>query len=152
MEFKTFLTESEENTDVQSTLRKIPESHRKLVAGYQFKFQPGNTLKHDKESIGEVDEAKKTIIVCAPWHYGRQMTVLHEIGHLVWKYFVSNEEKKTWKELCKKTKMDKKNRQNAEETFCMSYASTYSKHPLTTYCKPAWEKFIKSIDSDKSNK
>lgn len=143
MEFKTFLTESEENTDVQSTLRKIPESHRKLVAGYQFKFQPGNTLKHDKKSIGEIDEEKKIITVCAPWNYGRQFTFLHEIGHLVWKYIMDEELRAKWKKAYNAVKH--KQSQGMEEIFCMSYANYYAKNKVEIHNHKEWLNFIKNL-------
>jgi hypothetical protein len=143
MEFKTFLTESEENTDVQSTLRKIPESHRKLVAGYQFKFQPGNTLKHDKKSIGEIDEEKKIITVCAPWNYGRQFTFLHEIGHLVWKYIMDEGLRAKWKKAYNAVKH--KQSQGMEEIFCMSYANYYAKNKVEIHNHKEWLNFIKNL-------
>ena len=147
MNFKSYFNESEESQDIKHALSMLPTSHQKLVAGYQIKFQPGNTLKNDNESIGEVDEKNKTITICGPWHYSRQTTFLHEVAHRVWEKLVSNEQKKAWKKLYKETQMEKKDRQNAEEIFCMSYSATYSKHPPVTYYKPAWVKFIKSLSA-----
>jgi hypothetical protein len=143
MEFKTFLNESEENADVQSTLRKIPKSHRKLVAGFEFKFQPGNTLKQDKNSIGEIDEEKKTITVCAPWNYGRQFTFLHEIGHLVWKYVMDKKLRDGWKKAYDAVKH--KQGQGMEELFCMAYANYYAKNKVEIHNHDGWLKFIQNL-------
>ena len=143
MDFKTYFTEAEENQDVTQTLQNLPASHRKLAAGYTIKFQPGNTLKNDKESIGEVDEEKKTITICAPWHYGRQMTLLHEVGHLVWKYIMTDALKEQWKKAYDAVKH--KQKQGMEELFCMAYGAAYAKHPPVIHYHKEWIKFIKGL-------
>ena len=144
MNFKSFLTDSE-NKDVEKTLAKLPKAHRDFVSKYKISFQGGCTLKGDGDHIGEVDDVKKRIIVAAPWNYPREFCLLHEIAHLVWGKFVSDEQKKTWKDLCKKTKLKKNARQNEEELFCQGYAATYCKRPPTDYFHEEWVKFIKSL-------
>lgn len=143
MEFRTFLAESE-NSDFQQTLKRLPKSHQKLVKGYSLHFQSGNGLKNDTQHIGVVDPNKKTITIAAPWRYGREMSVLHEVGHLVWQT-LSHSQKEQWKRIVKKTKIEKEFRQKEEELFCMGYGATYSTHPPTTYHHDEWIKFIKKL-------
>lgn len=144
MDFKTFLEQNETYMqDVHKTLRKLPKTHRKLIRGYKFEFQPTNTLKGDNDHIGYVDEAKKKIVVASPWNYGREYTLLHEIGHTVWKYLVDDKSKKKWKSIVEKTK----NRQNqgSEELFCMAYANYYSKNKIEIHTHKTWDDFIKNL-------
>jgi len=154
MHFKLFL-ENEEKNNIEAMLKKLPAKHQALVKGYKFTYQGGNTLKHDNENIGEFDPQKKCITVAAPWHYAREFTTLHEIGHMVWQYILDDKQRKEWHALVKKTKasqgktLEKNARdslnQNAEELFCMAYGATYCKHPPITYDQDDWFKFIKQI-------
>jgi len=144
MDFKEFLlTEDACISDVKKTLKKLPKLHRDLFKGYKYVFEPNNTLKGDNEHIGCIDEKKKTITIAAPWNYGREWTLLHELGHQVWKYLLTDEEKKRWREIVKKTK--EKQNQGAEELFCMGYASAYAKRKVTIHTHSEWDKFIKKI-------
>lgn len=154
MDFRAFFLESEYNKEVKKTLQKVPKKHRDLLKGYKYKFQPNNALKGDGEHIGYVDEENKVITIAAPWNYGREYTFLHEMGHLVWKYFMDKGLKKKWKILMKKHKQQqaKKNTgdsldQNEEEIFCMCYAANYCKHPVVTFYNDKWNDFIQKIPS-----
>ena len=140
--------------DVKATLSKIPKSHFHLVKQYKFHIQDGNTLNNDKKHVGEIDEKNKKITVAAPWNYGREFTILHEVAHAVWKYKMTPDLKKEWEQLIKKTKkeMMEKNKenkdsidQNPEELFSMAYANTYAKHKNETYAHDAWNNFIKAV-------
>lgn len=151
--FKNFLLESEEEANVKAMLANLPKGHAKLLDGYKFKYQAGNTMKGDKDNIGQIYKDK--ITVAAPWNYGREFTTLHEIAHLVYEYLMTPELKKEWKALVKKTK-DKHSKnvgkvqktdaldQDPEEIFCMSYACCYAKHKLLVYHHPEWMDFIKN--------
>ena len=144
MDFKHFLiAESAAMTDVNQTLGKIPKKHRALFKGYKYVFEPNHTLNGDDDHIGFVDEENKTIKICAPWNYGREYTLLHEIAHGVWKYEVTKKEKKEWKKIVKNTK-DKQN-QGAEELFAMAYANAYAHRKIQIHTHPKWEKFITKI-------
>jgi len=146
MEFKTFI-ENEEKKNINATLAVIPKSHMKLVKGFSYKFQPHNTLNNDGENVGELDPQKKKITVAAPWHYGREFTVLHEIGHSVYET-LSKSQIAQWDKLAQKLKKDPKREtqdQCAEELFCMAYANTYAKHKDKIHDHPEWEKFILTI-------
>jgi hypothetical protein len=142
MNFKDFLTESY-ISDVKKTLGKIPKKHASLLRGYKFKFEGGNELKGDKDHIGFIDEEKKLVTIAAPYNYGREFTLLHEIGHAVWKYFVSKELRKQWMSIVEKTKH--KQSQGAEELFAMAYANTYAKNKIEIHNHPEWESFIRNI-------
>lgn len=150
LEFKTFL-EGEEEENVNKMIAKLPKKHQKLLDGYKFSYQKGNTLKGDDGHIGVIFKDK--ITVAAPWNYGREFTTLHEIAHLVWEYLITKEEKKTWEKLFKaeKKNMPKHDAldQNAEEIFCMCYACFYSKHKLMTYHNEKWMAFIKNCGRKK---
>ncbi len=126
---------------------KIPASHRKLVKDYNFEAETDNTLKNDKEHIGVIDEKNKKIKVAAPWNYGREFTILHEVAHAVFKYMVDAKMRKEWTEMVKKEK--KKNKdgldQNDEELFCMMYAQHYAKNKLTKFDHPDLEVFISKL-------
>lgn len=147
MDFKTFfnLLESYDD-DLKKTLGKIPKSHKALADQFKFVFQPGNELKGDGEHIGIIDKDKKTITVAAPWNYGREYTVLHEIGHLVWEVLMDEDLKKQWAGIYKNTK-DKQKNQNEEELFCMAYANHYANHKVVVHTHDTWEKFIKGLPS-----
>jgi hypothetical protein len=142
MDFRQFFENYEE--DIKQTLSKLPKGHQDLIKGYKFKFQPGNTLKGDNGHIGVTDEEKKTITICAPWFYPREFTLCHELAHKVWAT-LSEKQKKKWADIIKKTKMEKKDRQNDEELFCHAYGATYVKHPPTTFAHETWINFIKSL-------
>lgn len=150
MNFKLFLESKEYSKDIKNTLAKLPKDHSALIKGYKIEFQPNNTLKGDSEHIGFIDEENKKIRIAAPWNYGRCFTFLHEIAHAVWKYKVSTEKKKEWKELFAseknkiKTNKDSLN-QNAEEIFAMCYANFYAKHKISTYENKKWNEFIKNL-------
>jgi hypothetical protein len=148
MGFKEFLIESEkmEEDDLKKTLHKIPAEHRKLVKGYGYQTQGGNTLKGDNEHIGFNDLSKHKIVLAAPWNYGREFALLHEIGHMVWEKYISPnpEKKKEWMAIVKKTK--DKVHQNAEEVFCHAYANHYVKNKIVIHTHDKWEKFIKSLN------
>jgi hypothetical protein len=135
--------ESNENKDVNKTLRKLPKDHFDLIKKYKIQFEPNNTLKGDSDHIGFIDEEKKKIKVAAPWRYGREFTLLHEIAHAVWKYKVSEEKKKEWSKIIKNTK--NKQKQNNEELFCMAYANYYSRHKVEIHNHEKWNNFIKSL-------
>lgn len=149
MNFKIFLENLENySADVKQSIKGLPKNHAALIKGYKIKFEPNNTLKNDSGHIGFIDEEKKTIVIAAPWNYGRNFTLLHEIAHAVWKYKVNEEKKKEWKKLFLKEKKKMKHKslnQNAEEIFAMAYANFYSKHKLLTYNNEKWNDFIKSI-------
>jgi len=147
--FKTFL-ESEEQRNVKSIISKLPKKHQQLLDGFKVVFEPNNTLKNDNDNIGYI--FKKKIVVAAPWNYGRSMVTLHEIAHLVWEKLMTSQLKKEWKKLVSSTIEDQKKNipsrsvnaldQDHEEIFCMSYASTYMKHPPVTYLNSKWQDFI----------
>lgn len=148
MEFRRFLTEGKKGEDdVKKTLGRIPKSHRELVKGYKFKFQPSNTLKGDRGHIGFIDEENKTITIASPWNYGREFTLLHEIGHAVWKYRLDDGDRKRWKDAVKEAK--KSNRegldQNEEETFCMAYAQAYAKNKMVKYDHEGLVEFARKV-------
>ena len=152
--FKDFLLESEEKDNVMKTIAKLPELHRKLLNGYKFKFQSGNTLKGDKESVGMIFQDK--IIVAAPWVYSREFIVLHEIAHLFFEKLMTKELRKKWSELVRKTKngqksdIEKKDKstdtlnQDDEEVFAMAYGATYAKNPPLVWYNEKWVDFIKN--------
>lgn len=154
MDFKQFF-ESEEKQfqdDIKDTLKNVPKSHRALISDYQFKYQAGNTLDNDDKHVGEIDEKKKHIKVAAPYNYSREFTILHELAHAIFKFKMTPELIKEWRALVKKTRKEQKDKiqdknsldQNAEEVFCMAYATTYAKHPPKTYSHDEWTNFIKT--------
>jgi len=151
LDFKYFL-ETSFMTDVRKTVLKIPAAHRNLVKGYKYKAEGGNTLSGDEGHVGEIDEKKKRIRVAAPWNYGREFTILHEIAHAVYKYFVNEKMRKEWSAMLKKTKAkSKENRdylnQDDEEIFCMIYAQHYTRNGMVKFEHPELEKFIEKIPS-----
>jgi hypothetical protein len=141
MEFRQFL-ESEEQKNIKTTLNKLPKAHKALVKGYKYSFQGGNTMKGDDEHIGEVDPNTKKIVVAAPWNYGREFTILHEIGHMVYET-LTPKQKKQWAKITKNT--EKKQKQTPEELFCMAYANTYAKHKIEIHNHEEWGKFIRAL-------
>lgn len=146
MKFRQYLSD-EEKRDVRKTLEKIPKGHSDLVKGYEISFQASNTLKGDKGHVGFIDEENKKIIVSSPWNYGREYTLLHEVGHAVWKYALDDGKKKEWKKILAmvKSKNKKDLDQDDEEIFCMCYAQHYAKNKLCKYDHPRLDKFIAKI-------
>lgn len=146
MSFKQYLADAEKSyqTEINQTLKAIPERHKSLIKGFKFEFQGGNTLKGDNEHIGLIDTKHKKIIIAAPWNYPRSFTLLHEIGHLIYAQ-LSDKEKEAWSKIVKKTKMKKADRQPDEELFSMGYAGTYAKNKITKFDHPEWQNFIKQL-------
>ena len=148
MNFQTFITFAENyDKDLKNTLNKIPAAHKKLVSKYKFIFQPGNELNGDGNHIGIIDHDKLTITVAAPWRYGREYTVLHEIGHLIYALLLEEKTKKAWAKIAKVTPMKQKDRQGTEELFCMAYASYYVDNKIEKFAYPKWDEFIKNLPS-----
>jgi hypothetical protein len=148
MRFAEYLNEqTESEKDIKRTMKKLPSEHARLVRGYKVVFQPSNSLKGDKKHIGLIDEKNKTITISSPWHYGREYTLLHEIGHAVWKYLVSDEKKEEWKKILSKVKAENKKdlNQDEEEIFCMSYAQYYAKNKIKKYDHKILVDFISEI-------
>lgn len=141
MRFSLFV-EQGENEDLTATLRKLPQSHRDLVKGFRFKMISGNTLKGDGDHIGYMDKGPKEIVVAAPWNYGREFAILHEIGHLVWDR-LPNELKKHWTHIISKTK--NKQDQEASELFCMAYSNFFAKNKIVIHDHPEWNDFIRKL-------
>lgn len=142
--FKDFFQESTEcEQDVRKTLKKVPVKHRNLIKGYSFHWEPGNTLKRDKDHIGIINPMRKTVTIAAPWNYGREFTLLHELGHKVWEFLTTPELRKKWSDIVQHTKH--KMKQNEEELFCMAYANHYAKNKISIHDHPEWDKFIKSL-------
>lgn len=148
MEFRKYLTEgSKGEKDVKRTLLRIPAEHRAFVKDYKFVFQPTNCLRGDNEHIGLIDEKKKTITIAAPWNYGREYTLLHEVGHAVWKYVLDGEKRAEWKKLLRPIKSSNKKdlNQNDEEIFCMAYAQAYAKNGLEKYDHDELVDFVRGL-------
>lgn len=146
MRFKQyFILEDTCQRDARKTLKKIPASHANLVKRYKIIFQPESTLKGDKDHIGFIDEENKTITISAPWYHSREYTLLHEVGHAVWKFLVKN--KAEWKKILNKERKKNKEHldQDDEEIFCMTYAQYYAKNKLEKYDRPELIEFIKQI-------
>jgi len=141
--FRKFLHRSEEEEDLNGMLEKIPQSHRDLVADYKFKLQGGNTLKDDGDHIGYMDSGTEEIAVAAPWNYGREFALLHEVAHVVWENLVSDELRQKWQKIVNRTK--EKQNQNAEELFCMAYANHFAKNKIVIHDHPEWHDFIKEL-------
>jgi hypothetical protein len=146
MKFKQYISKQEQK-DIQSTLEKIPRSHADLVKGYEISFQPSNCLKGDKGHIGFIDEEKKKIVISSPWNYGREYTLLHEVGHAVWKRYMDETKKSEWKKILGRVRLKNKKDfdQNDEEIFCMCYAQHYAKNKLCKYDHKELDKFISRI-------
>lgn len=142
------LRESKESEkDIEKTLSKIPENHRNLIKDYKISFQQSNSLHRDEKHIGVIDEKNKTITIAAPWNYGREFTLLHEIAHAVWKYLVSEQKKEEWSRLFKEAKSKNKKdlSQNEEEIFCMTYAQYYAKNKLKKFDHKNLLEFVSKI-------
>lgn len=133
--------ESEEQKNLNATLKKLPKKHRRLLNGFKVKFSPNNTIKGDHNHIGYIFKDK--IEIAAPWNYGREFTFLHEIAHLLWEKIITKQQKKLWSKIVLKNKNRLK--QNDEELFCMAYANTYAKHKIKAHSNEYWEKFIKGL-------
>ena len=147
------MKKSEEESDIEKTLQKIPKSHSRLLQGYDFKLHGGNTLNGDDKHIGYMDAEEEEIAVAAPWNYGREFAILHEIAHVVWER-LGQEIREEWKQLVGQTKHKQDDKphvqsdsldQSAEEIFCMCYANYYTKHKLATYSHPEWFHFIENL-------
>ena len=113
--FKEFVKANdmdEEKKDIEKTLKKLPHSHASLVKGYKWKFHSGNTLNGDNQHVGYIDDSDKEIAVASPWNYGREFTILHEVGHKVWENFVTPQMKNQWNKIVANTK----NKQEQEKT------------------------------------
>lgn len=148
MEFRQYINEgSEGEKDIKKTLGRIPADHRALVKDYKFVFQPTNCLRGDNRHIGLIDEKKKTITIAAPWNYGREYTLLHEVGHAVWKYVLDDDKRAEWKKLLRpiKNKNKKDLDQNDEEIFCMAYAQAYAKNGLEKYDHDELVDFVRGL-------
>jgi hypothetical protein len=146
--FKDFIHEDEA---VKSALKKLPKHHQKLLNGFEFRFQGGNTLKGDDGHIGSVVvNPKKIITIAAPWRYSREFTLFHEVGHLVWTMFVKGTPLvEEWSEIVKKNP-DRKKSENDEENFCHSYAAHFAdEHAPEMHSNPDWAKFIEKVCSVK---
>jgi hypothetical protein len=148
MEFRQYLNEgSEGEKDIRKTLKRIPTAHAALVKDYKFVFQPTNCLRGDNKHIGLIDEKNKTITIAAPWNYGREYTLLHEVGHAVWKYILDDAKRAEWKKLLRPVKRRNKRdlNQNDEEIFCMAYAQAYAKNGLEKYDHDELVDFVRGL-------
>lgn len=130
MDFKQFFEAkvTEEDKNIRETLRRLPASHRKLLRGFHYEFETGNTLDHDDNHVGQLDNKKKVITVAAPWVWSREWTFLHEVGHKVYVEILNNKQRKEWEQLSRKHK-----RESSEEAFCMVYSQFYAKNKLTKF-------------------
>ena len=140
--FKEFVTEEDE--DVGKTIAKLPPHHQELVKGYKFLFEPGNTLKGDDGHVGMiVNKPKKVIRIAAPWRYGREFTLLHEISHLVYEVYIKGTSlEKEWEKLAFSVPNRKKD-EPAEELWCHSFAAHFCKYPPLIHYHKVWDDFIK---------
>jgi hypothetical protein len=147
MTFKQFLTESEDSykSEIKKTISKLPAKHAALIKGFKYEFQSTSTLKNDNEHVGLIDTKRKKIIIAAPWFYGREWILLHELGHMIYATLDINLKNK-WAKIVKNTKMKKEDRQNAEELFCHSYSCYYAKNKITKFDFPEWRNFIKGLN------
>lgn len=139
--FKNFL-ETEEKSNVNDLISKLPKNHKELLDKFKFTYTPKNTLKGDNDHIGYI--YKKKIVVAAPWNYSRKFTTLHEIAHLVWEHLVTKDQKNKWSEIVKNTK--NKQDQGDEELFCMAYACFHSgDHCPRVHDHEEWNRFVSSL-------
>lgn len=146
--FREFLQQDamdEEKRDIQKTLGKLPPAHAALVQGYRWKFHPGNTLNGDDEHVGYIDDNDREIAVAGPWNYGREFTILHEVGHKVWERYVQPQPQlvQQWTHIVNNTK-DKQD-QEPEELFCMAYANHFVKNKIVIHTHKEWDDFIKRL-------
>jgi hypothetical protein len=151
--FQEFL-ESKNNEEANATIKQLPEKHQKLLKGYKIEFEKDCHLKGYPDSIGLIhlgDPKNKKIHIAAPWRYGREFALLHEIAHLVWSVDLSDKQKEDWKEVVKLTRKNLKKydpdvaKQNEEELFCHAYAQFYSKNKVLKYNHKKWDLFIEKI-------
>jgi hypothetical protein len=143
--FRLFIEMAGVHSELRDTLAKLPKGHRALTKGYKFKFEDGCTLKGEKDAIGMIhlnNDKKKEIHVAAPWRYGREFALLHEIAHLVFEKWMANnsEWKKKWQKIVNKTK--KKLNQPAEELWCHAYSNHFCKNKIEIHNHPEWEEFM----------
>ncbi len=142
--FMEFLNEAtEEQKEVEKTMSKVPQAHSDLIRGYKYKWQDGNTLKGDDDHIGIINPNTKTITIAAPYNYGREYTLLHELAHKVWEVFVPNKMKALWQRIVNNT--SHKMQQNAEELWCMAYANHFAKNKIVIHTHPKWDAFVERI-------
>ncbi len=138
--FEDYIREDEA---VRATIAKLPESHRALVKGYDFRFEPGNTLKDDPGHVGRVyiDGNDKTITIASPWRWGRETVLLHETAHLVYAEFVKGKEwEDKWRKVYKSEPGPKK--EGAEEAFCHAYANFFAENKVSKFDLKPWSKFM----------
>ena len=131
--FKVFLKDNEDKR-LKILLDKIPASHKSILKDVSIEFQNSHTLKGSKKYVGMVDD--KEFKIAAPWHYGREFVILHEIAHLVYEYLLTDEEKKKWKSISPK---------DSVESFCHAYANFYSKHKIKSLDKKEHKDFISKL-------
>ena len=145
--FRQFVKEDE---DVAKTLAKLPKQHQEMVKGYQFLFEPGNTLKGDKGHVGMiVNMPKKIVRIAAPWNYGREFTLIHEIAHIVYEVYIRNTPlEKEWEKIALSVK-DRKKDEPPEELFCHAYANHFAKNKIVIHNHPEWDHFIARVCADK---
>lgn len=142
--FREFVTH--ENDDVKKTISQLPSHHQALVKGYEFLFEPHNTLKGDDGHVGVItNKPRKIIRVAAPWRWSREFTVLHEIAHLVYEAYIRGTElEKEWEKVAL-AEPNRKKDESAEELFCHSYAAKFCKFPPSVHFHPKWINFIKKV-------
>lgn len=147
MEFGSYFFETEEKDDIKRTLEKIPKGHSDLVKDYKIVFQPGNCLEGDDGHIGIIDEKRKTITIASPWNYGREYTLLHEVGHAVWKFIMDAKKKRAWKKILARERRAGKRHlnQDDEEIFCMIYAQHYAKNKMKKFDHESLVEFVSKI-------
>jgi hypothetical protein len=141
MNFKQFFIENEEEKNVNAMLEKLPNKHAILFDKFKLHYVGGNTLKGDNKHIGVIDKNKITI--AAPWHYGREFTTLHELGHMVFEKICSPKWKKEWSKIVKKN--PKRQKLNNEELWCMAYANHFAKNKIDVHNHFIWEKYMKKF-------
>jgi hypothetical protein len=142
--FKYYLERNEEQTDIDHTLAKLPERHRRFLQGFSISFQGTNTLNNDGQHVGVIQtHPKPHITIASPWNYGREYALLHEVGHLVYENLLDHNMRQIWAHIVAKTKNRQK--QSAEELFCMAYANHYAKNKIVIHTHPEWEEFIAQL-------
>lgn len=134
---------SKEESAVRDTLRRVPIRHKNLFKGYNFKFEKSNTL--DGDHVGEISvKGDKKVRISAPWNYGREFVLLHELAHLVWKEYIQNKElEEKWRSILKKHPF--KQEKAAEEAFAHCYANFYSRNKIVGFDNKEREKFIEEL-------
>jgi hypothetical protein len=143
--FRDYLEGQEEQADIQHTLAKIPERHRRFLQGFSIHFQGTNTLNNDGEHVGVIQtHPKPHIIVAAPWKYPREWVLLHEVAHLVYEHLMDEHKRSQWAHIVHQTQH--KQDQSPEELFCMGYANVYATHKIRIHDHPQWDAFIKTIN------